>query len=67
MFFFFRSRYAPLVRATVGVVLVVVGLVLGPKIPVIIGLALIIWGIVSGVGQLRRRRFYSDRDGDRAQ
>jgi hypothetical protein len=63
MFFFFRSRYAPVVRAAIGVVLVVAGLALGPKIPVILGLALIIWGIVSGISQMRRRRFKGDRDG----
>jgi hypothetical protein len=57
MLFLFRGHHAPLVRAIVGALLVVVGIaVSGGAILVAIGAVLLVWAGVGGLGAQRARR-----------
>jgi hypothetical protein len=50
------GRYAPVLRASLGVVLLTAGLVESWKIVILAGGAFIVWGLGSGIGLLAGRR-----------
>lgn len=55
-------RYHPLARIVIGVVLVVLGIALLGKIVLVVGGALVLWGLASGYSRLRNRADDDDRD-----
>jgi hypothetical protein len=65
LFFFFRGRYGPLLRAAAGIAVIVFGLVNSTPFLVVIGGLLLAWGTVAGVGQLTDRRRNSGAVGQR--
>jgi len=61
--FLVPSRYRPLARIVLGVVLVVLGIAVLGRIALVIGAALVVWGVVSGINRHRRGAYDDDRDG----
>ena len=61
--FLVPSRYRPLARIVLGVVLVVLGIAVLGRISLVIGAALVVWGVVSGMNRRRCGAYYDDRDG----
>jgi hypothetical protein len=55
LFLFFRGRYGPLVRAAIGVALVVFGIVDSAKLALILGGVLIVWAVATGIRLLTGR------------
>ena len=56
LFLFFRGRYGPLIRAVIGVALVVFGIVDSAKFALILGGVLLVWAVAAGVRLLGRDR-----------
>jgi hypothetical protein len=54
-FLFYRGRYGPLVRAAVGVALLVFGIVDSAKLALILGGVLIVWAVATGIRLLTGR------------
>jgi hypothetical protein len=65
LFFLFRGRYGPLLRAATGVVVIVFGLIDSASIALVIGGLLLAWGLVAGIGQLTGNRRNSPTAGKR--
>ncbi len=61
--FLVPSRYRPLARIVLGIVLVVLGIAVLGRITLVIGAALLGWGVVTGLNRRRRRAYDDDRDG----
>jgi hypothetical protein len=55
LFLFFRGRYGPLVRAAIGVALVVFGIADSAKLALILGGVLIVWAAATGIRLLTGR------------
>jgi len=55
LFLFFRGRYGPLVRAAIGVALVVFGIADSAKLALILGGVLIVWAGATGIRLLTGR------------
>jgi uncharacterized membrane protein HdeD (DUF308 family) len=51
-FFIFRGRYGPIVRALVGIAVVVFGIAKSEKPALLIGGVLIVWAIATGISRL---------------
>jgi uncharacterized membrane protein HdeD (DUF308 family) len=60
--FLVPSRYRPLARIVLGIVLVVLGIAVLGRVALVIGAALVVWGVVSGINR-RRSAYDDDRDG----
>jgi len=54
-FLFFRGRYGPLVRAVIGVALVVFGIADSARFALVLGGVLIVWAIATGIHLLAGR------------
>jgi hypothetical protein len=54
-FLFYRGRYGPVVRAAVGVALLVFGIVDSAKFALILGGVLIVWAVATGIRLLTGR------------
>jgi hypothetical protein len=65
LFFLFRGRYGPLLRAAAGIAVIVFGVIASTPFLVMIGGLLLAWGAVAGVGQLTGRRRNSGAAGPR--
>ncbi len=55
-------RYWPLARLVIGAILVVVGVVIASTAALVIGGAFIVWGVVTGIIQLRTRSSGDDQE-----
>ncbi|MGD0606440.1 MAG: hypothetical protein ABSA53_23010 [Streptosporangiaceae bacterium] len=55
LFLFFRGRYGPLIRAAIGVALVVFGIVDSAKFALILGGVLLVWAVAAGIRLLAGR------------
>jgi hypothetical protein len=54
-FLFYRGRYGPLVRAAVGVALLVFGIADSAKFALVLGGVLIVWAVATGIRLLAGR------------
>jgi hypothetical protein len=63
LYFFIPSRYRPLARIAIGVVLVVLGVAVLGRIALVIGAALVVWGVVGGMNRRRRGAYDDEREG----
>jgi len=55
LYFLVPRRYRPLVLTAIGAVVLIVGIVLAARIPLVIRGLLLAGGIISGLGRLRHR------------
>ena len=55
LYLFNKTRYGLLVRAIVGLVLIVVGIVAHARIALVLGAIVIVWGLFSAVAAWRAR------------
>jgi hypothetical protein len=61
LYFLIPRRYRPLARIAIGVVLVILGIAFLGRIPLVIGAAIVVWGVISGINGLRRSSDDDDR------
>jgi hypothetical protein len=65
MLFLFRGHHTPLIRAAVGVLLIVVGLILHVSaILIAIGAVLLIWGGIGALTSYQARQRLAGKNGD---
>lgn len=62
LLFFVPPRYRPLLRILLGAVIVVLGLTVLGRIELGIGVLVLGWGIVGGIGRLQRRAAEDDEE-----
>ena len=62
LYFLIPRRYRPLARIAIGVVLLVLGIAGLGRIPIVIGAAIVVWGVVSGINRGRSGAYDDDRD-----
>jgi hypothetical protein len=61
LFLFFRGRYGPLLRAVIGVALVVFGIADSAKFALVLGGVLIVWAAATGIRLLGSRDRFGPR------